>query len=205
MTWLTGLQVELAEVLGGAEGDHHHAVPEDVLPCGHLESDLCAGDETVLLDHWVNCLHPAVPEVYPGERDESANVQDRNTSQSMWSLSQFTSLFGHIGLPCEWLNSESYFWSTYVVNFIQSVRSLCDLFDVPSLHEPAFSTFTSLHHFQHFPQWQLMSIIKSATGLLAALHYGPSIAHIIIKAMVYITMFHCEYRWNMSDLTHFKI
>lgn len=42
-------------------------MPEDVLPCGHLESDLCAGDETVLLDHWVDGLHPAVPEVYPGD------------------------------------------------------------------------------------------------------------------------------------------
>ncbi len=73
--WLTGLQVKLAEVLGGAEGDHHHAVPEDVLPCGHLESDLCAGDETVLLDHRVNRLHPAVPEVYPGERDERRNIR----------------------------------------------------------------------------------------------------------------------------------
>lgn len=43
-------------------------MPEDVLPCGHLESDMCAGDETVLLDHWMNRLHPAVPEVYPGNR-----------------------------------------------------------------------------------------------------------------------------------------
>lgn len=42
-------------------------MPEDVLPCGHLESDVCAGDETVLLDHWVDRLHPAVPEVHPGE------------------------------------------------------------------------------------------------------------------------------------------
>lgn len=44
-------------------------MPEDVLPCGHLESELCGGDETVLLDHRVNRLHPAVPEVYPGERE----------------------------------------------------------------------------------------------------------------------------------------
>lgn len=72
---LTRLQVKLAEVLGGAEGDHHHAVPEDVLPCGHLESDVCPGDETVLLDHWVNRLHPAVPEVYPVERDERRNIR----------------------------------------------------------------------------------------------------------------------------------
>lgn len=66
-SWLTRLQVKLAEVLGGAEGDHDHTVPEDVLPCGHLESDLCARDETVLLDHRVNRLHPAVPEVNPEE------------------------------------------------------------------------------------------------------------------------------------------
>lgn len=45
-------------------------MPEDVLPCGHLESELCGGDETVLLDHRVNRLHPAVPEVYPGERED---------------------------------------------------------------------------------------------------------------------------------------
>lgn len=64
---LTRLQVKLAEVLGGAEGDHDHTVPEDVLPRGHLESDLCARDETVLLDHRVNRLHPAVPEVNPEE------------------------------------------------------------------------------------------------------------------------------------------
>lgn len=63
---LTRVQVKLAEVLGGAEGDHNNAVPEDVLPRGHLESDLCAGNETVLLDHRVDRLHPAVPEVYPG-------------------------------------------------------------------------------------------------------------------------------------------
>lgn len=72
---LTGLQVKLAEVLGGAEGDYHHTVPEDVLPCGHLESDLCAGDETVLLDHRVNSLHPAIPEVYPVERDKRINIR----------------------------------------------------------------------------------------------------------------------------------
>lgn len=41
-------------------------MPEDVLPAGHLESELCAGDETVLLDHWVDGLHPAVSEVHPG-------------------------------------------------------------------------------------------------------------------------------------------
>lgn len=75
---LTRLQVKLAEVLGGAEGDHHHAVPEDVLPCGHLESDLCAGDETVLLDHWVDRLHPAVPEVYPGVSKESRKIKSYN-------------------------------------------------------------------------------------------------------------------------------
>lgn len=69
MATRTWLQVELAEVLGGAEGDHHHTVPEDVLPCGHLESDLCARDETVLLDHWMNRLHPAVPEVNPADRE----------------------------------------------------------------------------------------------------------------------------------------
>lgn len=63
---LTRLQVKLAEVLGGAERDHNHTVPENVLPCGHLESDMCAGDETVLLDHWMDSLHPSVPEVYPG-------------------------------------------------------------------------------------------------------------------------------------------
>ena len=34
---LTRLQVQLAQVLGSAERDHHHAVPEDVLPLGHLE------------------------------------------------------------------------------------------------------------------------------------------------------------------------
>lgn len=61
----TGLQVELTEILGGAEGDDHHTMPEDVLLCGHLEIDLGAGDQTVLLDHWVDSLHPAVPEVYP--------------------------------------------------------------------------------------------------------------------------------------------
>lgn len=66
LLWPTGLQVKLAEVLWGAEGDHDHTVPEDVLPRGHLESDLCAGDETVLLDHRVNGLHPTVSEVYPG-------------------------------------------------------------------------------------------------------------------------------------------
>lgn len=43
-------------------------MPEDVLLCGHLEIDLCVGDQTVLLDHWVDRLHPAVPEVYPVER-----------------------------------------------------------------------------------------------------------------------------------------
>lgn len=64
--WRTGFQVELAEVLRGAESDHHHTVPEDVLPAGHLESELCAGDETVLLDHRVDGLHPAVSEVHPG-------------------------------------------------------------------------------------------------------------------------------------------
>ena len=45
-------------------------MPEDVLPCGHLEIDPCVGDETVLLDHWVDRLHPAVPEVYPGDEEK---------------------------------------------------------------------------------------------------------------------------------------
>lgn len=66
---LTGLQVKLTEVLGSAEGDHNHTMPEDVIPCGHFESELCVGDETVLLDHWVDSLHPAVTKVYPGKRD----------------------------------------------------------------------------------------------------------------------------------------
>lgn len=44
-------------------------MPEDILLCGHLEIDLCAGDQTVLLDHWVDGLYPAVPEIYPGERE----------------------------------------------------------------------------------------------------------------------------------------
>lgn len=72
--WRTGFQVELTEVLRGAEGDNHHTVPEDVLPAGHLESELCAGDETVLLDHRVDGLHPAVSEVHPGwgEREKGA-------------------------------------------------------------------------------------------------------------------------------------
>jgi len=61
-------------------------VPEDVLPCGHLESDVCVGDETVLLDHWVDRLHPAVPEVYPGEEEmqrqglgESSTTREETT------------------------------------------------------------------------------------------------------------------------------
>lgn len=41
-------------------------MPEDILPAGHLESEVCAGDETVLLDHRVDGLHPAVSEVHPG-------------------------------------------------------------------------------------------------------------------------------------------
>lgn len=41
-------------------------MPEDVLLGGHLEIDLRAGDQTVLLDHGVDGLHPAVPEIYPG-------------------------------------------------------------------------------------------------------------------------------------------
>lgn len=49
-------------------------MPEDVLPCGHLESDVCAGDETVLLDYWVDGLHPAVPEVYPGDRGKKETI-----------------------------------------------------------------------------------------------------------------------------------
>lgn len=52
--------------MGSAEGDDHHTMPEDILLCGHLKIDLCAGDQTVLLDHWVDGLHPAVPEIYPG-------------------------------------------------------------------------------------------------------------------------------------------
>lgn len=63
----TRLQVKLTEILGSAEGDNHNTMPEDILLCGHLEIDLCAGDQTVLLDHWVDGLHPAVPEIYPGE------------------------------------------------------------------------------------------------------------------------------------------
>lgn len=92
---LTRLQVKLAEVLGGAEGDHHHAVPEDVLPCGHLESDLCVGDETVLLDHWVDRLHPAVPEVYPGVSKASRKIKSYNhkkqilKSQCEWNIVNF--------------------------------------------------------------------------------------------------------------------
>lgn len=92
LLWRTRLQVKLAEVLGGAEGDHNHTVPEDVLPCGHLESDLCAGDETVLLDHWVNRLHPAVPEVYPGEGETKVGTSgERDTTQFVWCLSTFPS------------------------------------------------------------------------------------------------------------------
>lgn len=77
----TGFQVKLAEVLGGAEGDHNNAVPEDVLPCGHLKIDLCAGDETVLLDHWVDRLDPAVPEVYPGVIKESGKIRIKKYHQ----------------------------------------------------------------------------------------------------------------------------
>lgn len=65
----TRLQVQLTEILGSAESDDHHTVPEDILLGGHLEIDLCAGDQTVLLDHWVDGLYPAVPEIYPGERE----------------------------------------------------------------------------------------------------------------------------------------
>lgn len=52
-------------------------MPEDVLLCGHLEIDLCAGDQTVLLDHRVDRLHPAVPEVYPvdgGMQEETSGT-----------------------------------------------------------------------------------------------------------------------------------
>lgn len=75
----TGLQVKLTEILGGAEGDDHHAMPEDVLLCGHLEIDLCAGDQTVLLDRRVDRLHPAIPEVYPvdgGMREETSGTHN---------------------------------------------------------------------------------------------------------------------------------
>lgn len=70
----TGFQVELTEVLRGAEGDHNHTVPKDVLPAGHLESELCAGDETVLLDHRVDGLHPAVSEVHPVHGDKGGRL-----------------------------------------------------------------------------------------------------------------------------------
>lgn len=50
-------------------------MPEDVLPCGHLESDLCARDETVLLDYWVDRFYPAVPEVYPGEVERQEDIR----------------------------------------------------------------------------------------------------------------------------------
>lgn len=65
-------------------------MPEDVLLCGHLEIDLCAGDQTVLLDHWVDCLHPAVPEVYPvegeTERETSVTCKDIVTEICSWCI-----------------------------------------------------------------------------------------------------------------------
>lgn len=50
-------------------------MPEDVLPRGHLESDLRAGNETVLLDYWVDCLYPAVPEVYPVDKHNKTKIK----------------------------------------------------------------------------------------------------------------------------------
>lgn len=38
----TWLQVQLTQILGGAEGHHHHPVLDDVLSLRHLESELCA-------------------------------------------------------------------------------------------------------------------------------------------------------------------
>lgn len=62
---LTWLQVKLAEVLGCAECHHNHAVALHVLSCGHLEGEVRARDQAVLLNQRVYGLHPAVPKVNP--------------------------------------------------------------------------------------------------------------------------------------------
>lgn len=69
-------------------------MPEDVLPAGHLESELCAGDETVLLDHRVDGLHPAVSEVHPGWTKGGGGQEDEliNILSALW-FSLFASFF----------------------------------------------------------------------------------------------------------------
>lgn len=64
---LTWLQVKLAEVLRRAERHHHHTVALHVLSRGHLEGEVGAGDQAVLLNQRVYRLYPAVPEVNPGQ------------------------------------------------------------------------------------------------------------------------------------------
>lgn len=93
----TRLQVKLTEILGSAEGDNHNTMPEDILLCGHLEIDLCAGDQTVLLDHWVDGLHPAVPEIYPGEGEMQGGTSGTH-NDSVTKI--FNNLLGESVLFC---------------------------------------------------------------------------------------------------------
>lgn len=86
----TRFQVQLAEVLGSAQCDHHHSMFKNIFLLGHLKGGLCARDQAVLMHDWVDSLHPAIPEIHPREKTAPPVrvfivAEDENTTLSFKS------------------------------------------------------------------------------------------------------------------------